>query len=121
RTLLVRAELAATQDQFLRRLSRRPRDSTFGRDTGLADRMTSTVAATFATTQRMVDGIHRLGTGVRADAHVTRAAGLADAHVDPVEISELADGRAAGAADATHLAAGEDDHAVDAFFGAQAS
>src|SRR5438874_9939432 len=121
RTLLVRAELAATQDQLLRRLSRAAGDSTLGRDTGLAHRMTSAVGSTCATTQRMVDGVHRLGTRVRANAHVTGTTGFADRNVDPVEIAELADRRAAGAANATHFAGRQNDHAVHAFFGAQAS
>ena len=70
-------------------------DAALGRHAGLADRVTSAVAAAFAAAQRMVDRVHRLGTGVRADAHVAAAAGLADADVDPVEVAELADRRAA--------------------------
>src|SRR5689334_21888131 len=96
RTLLVRAELAATQDQLFGCLSRAAGDSALGGHAGLADGMTSAIGAAFAAAQRVVDRVHRLGTRVRADAHVSRAAGLADAHIDPVEIAKLSDGRAAG-------------------------
>src|SRR4051794_33729560 len=96
RPLLVRAELASTQDQFLRRLSRAASDSALRGHAGLADRMAAAVGAAFAAAQRVVDRIHRLGTGVRANAHVTRATGLSDADVDPIEIPKLSDGRAAG-------------------------
>src|SRR4051794_2422285 len=109
----MRAELAATQDQLFGCLSRAAGDSALGGHTGLAHGMTSAIGAAFAAAQRMVNRVHRLGTRVRTDAHMTTAAGLADAHVDPVEIAELADGRAAGAADAAHFTAGQNDHTVD--------
>ena len=86
----------------------------------LADRVTPAVAAAFAAAQRVVDRVHRLGTGVRADAHVAAAAGLADADVDPVEVAELADRRAAGAADAPHFAGRQDDDGPVAFLRAEA-
>src|SRR3712207_9425210 len=87
----------------------RTRDAALRRDARLADRVTTTVRPAFATAQRVVDRVHRLGTGVRADAHVSAAAGLAEADVDPVEVAELADRGPAGAADPPHLARREDD------------
>src|SRR5690242_968923 len=68
RTLLVRAELAAAQDQLFRLLLGVAGDAALGGHARLADRMAATVAATFTTAQRVVDRVHRLGTGVRANA-----------------------------------------------------
>src|SRR5258708_24350047 len=82
--------------------------------------MAAAVAAAFAAAQRMIDRIHGLRSRVWADAHVPRTAGLADADVDPIEIPDLPDGRAAGAANAAHFAGGENDHRPLALFGAQA-
>src|SRR5687767_12495057 len=82
RTDLVLAELAATQDEFLAVLLLAPGDAALRRHARLAHGMTTTIAATFTTTQRMVDRVHRLGARVGSDAHVARAAGLADADVD---------------------------------------
>src|SRR5207248_8518930 len=98
RPLLVLAHLAAAEDQLVAVLLGVPGDAALGGDAGLADRVSSAVGAALATAQRVVDGVHRLGPGVGADAAVTVAAGLADGHVDPVEVAELADRRAAGAA-----------------------
>src|SRR3712207_6437396 len=97
----------------------RTRDAALRRDARLADRVTTTVRPAFATAQRVVYRVHRLGTGVRADAHVAAAAGLAEADVDPVEVAELADRRPAGAADAAHLARRQDDDRPVAFLRAQ--
>src|SRR5687768_15110894 len=121
RTHLVLAELAATQDQLLAVLLLAPRDAALGRDTRLAHRVTSAVAAPFAAAQRVVDRVHRLRTGVRADAHVATATGFAEADVDPVEVAELADRRPARAADPPHFAGREDDDGPIAFLGAEAS
>src|SRR5687767_5372174 len=81
--------------------------------------MTTAVRATFAAAQRVVDGVHRLGARVRADAHVARATGLADADVDVVKVAELADRRTTRAADAAHFAGRENDHRPVAFLRAQ--
>src|SRR5438046_10593549 len=83
--------------------------------------MASAVGAAFAAAQRMVDRVHRLGARVGAVAHVALAAGLADADVDVVEVSQLTDGRAALALDAAHFTGREDDDRVLAFLSAQAS
>src|SRR4051812_15899665 len=82
--------------------------------------MTSAITTAFAAAQWVVDRVHRLGTCVRADAHVTASPGFSDGNVDPIQIPKLPDGRAAGAADATHFAGRQNDHAVHAFFGAEA-
>src|SRR4051812_49329590 len=102
----MRAELAATQDQLVAVLSRVTRDSALGGHARLAHRMTATIRAAFAAAQRVVDRVHRLGAGVRAIAHVPLASGLADAHVDVIEVAELSDGRAALALHAAHFTAG---------------
>src|SRR5947208_215939 len=81
--------------------------------------MSAAVGATFAAAQRMIDGVHRLGTRVRADAHVAAAAGLADADVDPVEVAKLANRRATGTADATHFAGWQNDDGPLTFFSAK--
>src|SRR5439155_16930460 len=112
-------ELSAAYDQLLAGFSVAAGDSAFRRQCALADRMPPAVATTFAAAQRVIDRIHRLGARVRANAHVARAAGFSKRHVDPVEIAELSYRRAALAADAAHLAAGQDDHGVDTFFGSQ--
>ena len=57
----------------------------------------------------------------RADAHVTLAAGLADADVGVVDVADLADGGAAVDADLAHLAAGHTDGGHAAFLGHQLS
>jgi hypothetical protein len=75
---------------------------------------------TFAAAQRVVDRVHRLGARVRAVAHVALPAGLADVDVDPVEVAELADGRAALALHAAHFAAGKNDDRPLAFLGPEA-
>src|SRR5205807_8361203 len=95
RPLLELAELPPPQDQLLALGPRAAGDPALGRHAGLAHRVTPAVAAAFATAQRVVDRVHRLGTRVRADAHVPAAAGLADAHVDPVQVSQLTDRRPA--------------------------
>src|SRR5581483_2693073 len=111
----------ATQDQFLAVLARLAGDAALGRHARLAHRVATAVAATFTTTQRVVDRVHRLGTRVRADAHVAAAAGLANADVDPVEVAQLADRRAAFALHAAHFTAGKNDDAPLAFLRAQTS
>src|SRR5215218_9651151 len=87
RTLLVLAELAAAEDQLLAVLARAAGDAALGRHARLAHRVAAAVAAALAAAQRVVDRVHRLGTGVRAPATVAVAAGLADADVDPVEVA----------------------------------
>src|SRR5689334_11268550 len=67
RTLLMLAELAAAEDQLLAVLLVAAGDTALGGHAGLADRVAATIAAAFTTAQRVVDGIHRLGTGVRAN------------------------------------------------------
>src|SRR5690349_7068626 len=89
RPLLEAAELAPAEDQLLTVLALVARDAALGGDAGLADRVSPAVAAAFAAAQGVVDRVHGLGPGVRADAHVPGAAGLADADVDPVEVAEL--------------------------------
>ena len=98
------SELTATQDQFLAVLSLAAGDPALGGHAGLRDRMAPTVAATFTTTQGMVDGVHGFGTGVRADAAMTISTGFTETDVDLVEVTDLADGGAAGAADTPHFA-----------------
>src|SRR5688500_18567256 len=119
RTNLVLAELAAAEDQFFAAGVGAAGNAALGRDARLADRVTAAVAAAFAAAHRMVDRVHRLGTRVRAVAHVPLPAGLADADVDEVEVGELADRRAAGAADAPHFTGWQDDDGVLAFLRAQ--
>src|SRR5687767_5846216 len=109
RALLVLAELTAAEDQLLAVLPRVPGDAALGGDAGLADRVAAAVGAAFAAAHRVVDRVHRLGTGVRAVAHVALPAGLADADVDVVEVPELTDRRAARRADAAHFT-GRQDH-----------
>ena len=96
RALLERPELAAAEDELFAVLPRAAGDAALGRDARLADRVTATVRPAFTTTQRVVDRVHRLGTRVRANAAMAAATGLAEADVDPVAVSELADRRAAG-------------------------
>src|SRR5687768_8074940 len=81
--------------------------------------MPPTIGAALTTTEWVVDRVHGLGARVRADAHVSRAAGLAEVDVDPVEVAELTDRRAALALHAAHLTAGQDHHRPLAFLGAQ--
>src|SRR5205823_14134977 len=88
RPLLMRAELAATQDQFLTGFAGTAGDATLGEHARLGARMTAAVGAAFAAAHRMVDRVHRFGAGVRTLAHVALAAGLADAHVDPVDVAK---------------------------------
>src|SRR3954454_19778360 len=97
------------------------RNAALGGHAGFADRMASAVAAAFATTQRMVDGVHCLGSGMRANAAMAISTGLAEADVDPIEIAKLADRRPAGAADAPHFARRQDDDGPFTFFSAQSS
>src|SRR5258708_40304232 len=87
RPLLEGTKLAAAKDEFFTVLTRAAGDSALGGDAGLGDRMTSAVAAGFTTTQPVVDRIHGLGSRVRAEAHVARAASLAAAGIDPIEIA----------------------------------
>src|SRR4051794_38161639 len=115
RPLLELAELAAAEDQAFAVLPRAAGDAALGGDAGLADRVPAAVGAAFAAAQRVVDRVHRLGPRVRADAHVPRAAGLADADVDPVEVAELADRRAALALDPPHFTRRQDDDRPLAF------
>src|SRR5665213_2829079 len=82
RPLLMLAELAAAEDQLLAVFPRTAGDATLAVHAGAGDRMPAAVGTTFTTTQRMVDRVHRLGTGVRANAHVPAPAGLSDAHVN---------------------------------------
>src|SRR5438067_2222205 len=117
----MRPELPSAQNQFIAVLSRMPGDAALGGDAGLADRMPPAVGAALAATQRVIDRVHRLGPRVRADAHVTRAAGFSDADVDPIEIAELPDGGAALALHAAHFAGRQNDDAVLAFLRAQAT
>src|SRR5258706_5170680 len=117
----MRAELSATQYQLFRVLVRIAGDAALGGHAGFAHRMASTVAAAFTTTQRMVDRVHRLGTGVRANAAVAVAPGLAETDVDPVQVGELSDRRPAGAADTPHFARRQDNDRPLAFFRAQTS
>src|SRR5437868_15445795 len=51
--------------------------------------------AAFTTAVRMVDGIHHDTAVGRADAHMPRASGFADGDIFVVQISDLADRRAA--------------------------
>src|SRR5437016_6015839 len=120
RPLLVLAHLAAAHDELVAVLLGVPGDAALGGDAGLADRVSSAVGSALAAAQRVVDRVHRLGPGVGADAPVAVAAGLADGHVDPVEVTELADRRAAGAAHAAHLARRQDDDRPVAFLRPQA-
>src|SRR5688500_18588551 len=106
------AEPATAEDQLVTVLLRMTGDATRRRHAGLADRMAPVVAAAFAAAQRVIDRVHRLGARVRAIAHVALPAGLADADVDVVEVSQLANGCAALALDAAHLARGQDDDRV---------
>src|SRR5262249_17795026 len=101
--------------------SRASCDSAFRGHTRLAHWMTSAIRAAFATTQRVVDRVHRLGARVGTNPHVTRATRLAKADVDPVEISELADRGRAGATHTTHFATRKDDDRVDPLFRAKPS
>src|SRR5215210_6589522 len=56
------------------------------------DRMTATRGASLATTMRMVDRVHGDAAIVRATAHPTRAASLADRDVHIVGVGHRADG-----------------------------
>ena len=119
--MLESSELAAAENQFLRLRSWAAGDATLGRNACLADRVTTTVAATFTTTQRMVDRVHGLGPGVRADAHVTAAAGFAEADVDPIGVAELADRRPALALHSTHFAGWKNDDGILTLLRAEAT
>src|SRR5581483_8615781 len=55
----------------------------------------------------MVDGIHRDAPGLRADALVALAPGLAELHVLVLEVRERAHRRAAVGADHPHLGGGQ--------------
>src|SRR5689334_9754971 len=72
RPLLVGTKLAAAEDQFLTELARAAGLAALCGDAGPRDRMTSTVAAAFATAQRMIDRVHRLGASVGTNPHVPR-------------------------------------------------
>src|SRR5688572_27225844 len=120
RPLLELAELAAAEDQLLAVLAGAAGDAALGGDAGLADRVPPAVAAAFAAAQRVIDRVHRLGPRVGADTHVPAAAGLADADVDPVEVAELPDGRAALALEPPHLARRQDDDGPLAFLRGEA-
>src|SRR3954466_9205018 len=100
----MRSKLTTTQDQFFGLLTRITGDAALGRHACFAYGMTTAIAATFTTTQGMVDGVHSLCTGVGADAAMTISTGFTETDVDPVKIADLADGGAAGAADAPHFA-----------------
>src|SRR5258706_4979275 len=121
RPLLEAAEFPTPQYQFFRILPRVTRDSALGGHARLAYRMTAAVRPSFAAAQRMIDRGHRLGTRVRANAHVAAAASLAHADVDPVEIAKLANPHATGAANAAHFAGGQNHHRPLAFFGSESS
>src|SRR5689334_21661818 len=116
----MRSKLPAAQDQLLAVLVWVTGDSTLGGDAGLADGMSAAVGAAFPAAQRVVDRVHRLGAGVRAVAHVPLPPGLADVDVDPVEVAELADGRAALALHPAHLAGRQDNDRPLAFLGPEA-
>src|SRR4051794_7382498 len=120
RPLLELAELAAAEDQAFAVLPRAAGDAALGGDAGLADRVPAAVGAAFAAAQRVVDRVHRLGPRVGADAHVPRTAGLADADVDPVEVAELADRRAAFAFAPPHFTGRQDDDRPLALFRGEA-
>src|ERR1700722_12568824 len=96
-----------------------PGDSALRRNAGLAHGMTSAVAAAFAAAQGMVDRVHRLGPGVGTNAHVAGSSGLADADVDPIQISKLADGGATGAANSSHFAGRQNNHCPFTFASAE--
>src|SRR4051812_37563326 len=96
-------ELAAAENQLLRLLLRIAGNSALGLDARPAHRMAATVAAAFTTTQRMVDRVHRLGTGVRANPAVPAATRLAQADVDPVNVRQLTDRRPAHRANPAHF------------------
>src|SRR5205085_1388770 len=67
-------------------------------------RVATTRAATLATTHRVIDGVHRHATVVRADAEPATAAGLAPLDVRVLGVADRADGGAAVDVDAAHLA-----------------
>src|SRR5688572_30441723 len=117
----MRSELAAAEDRLFAVLPRAAGDAALGGHARLADRLTSAVGSAFAAAERVVDRVHRLGSRVRADAHVARAAGLAEVDVDPVEVAELTNGRAASALHAAHLTGRENDHRPLPFLGAETS
>src|ERR1700722_16275615 len=96
-----------------------PGDSALRRNAGLAHGMTSAVAAAFAAAQGMVDRVHRLGSGVGTNAHMAGSSGFADADVDPIQISKLADGGTAGAANSSHFAGRQNDDGPFAFAGSE--
>src|SRR4051794_9817319 len=111
RPLLEFAELAAAEDQFVAVLARMAGDAALRGDAGLADRMTSAIRAAFAAPERVVDRVHRLGARVRTLAHMAVTPGLADVHVDVIEVAKLADRRATLALHAAHFAGRKDDDA----------
>ena len=113
------AELTSAEDQLLAVLAWAAGDAALGVDAGLGDRMASAVGTTFTATQRMVDRVHRLGSGMRTNPHMPASAGFADAHVDVVQIAQLPDGRPALALHPAHFAGWKNDDAPLAFFGRQ--
>src|SRR4051794_19052164 len=74
-------------------------------DAPRGDRVTARRGRALAAAVRVVDRVHRRAAGLRAHAHVTLAAGLADRDVLVLGVADDADGGAALAADHPHLAA----------------
>src|SRR5690606_38721986 len=106
----VLAELAATQDELLAGLARAASLAALGQHAGLAAGMPSAIGPALAAAHGVVDGVHRLGPGVRANAHVAAAAGLADVHIAPFHVAQLSDRRPATGTHPAHLAAGKRHH-----------
>src|SRR5262245_22928238 len=74
--------------------------------------MAAALRLALAAAVRVVDGVHRGAAHGRTLAAPTAAAGLAAGDVLVVEVSDLADGRAAGERDAAQLSRGEAQDAV---------
>jgi hypothetical protein len=103
---LLRSLLAAADDELFGALVVASLE-TLGLLTPRRARVATTRAAAFAATHRVIDGVHRHATVVRASALPTHAAGLAPHDVRVLGVADHADRGAAVDVDAAHLARGQ--------------
>src|SRR4051812_36145513 len=95
---------AATDDVAVGRLALLARPVAKSRNAPRGHRMAPGGGGTLAAAVRVVDGVHGRAARLRADAHVTLAAGLADLDVLVIGVADRADRRAAVGAHLAHLA-----------------
>ena len=79
--------------------------------------MATTGGLAFATTMRMVDGVHGHTTGLRADALPAVTTGLTDLDELVLGVANFTNGAAAIDRDTTHFGAGQTQGGVIAFLG----